>query len=298
MKIEAEVSPEPGSFPDDSITEDDTAIDRLATGAGISLVGVGIGRGLDFAKQIAMARLLGPEAFGLYAIGWNFLRIVGILLPLGLHNGVVHFATAQWQKNDGAFKSILVRSVSISFIVSWVITGVLYILSPWITTALFKEPEFLPLFRLFLFMLPFMAALQVAAQASRISQRMQYAIASEEITQASVNLVLFFIFYLIGWQLFGAILATDSVVCNCIRRSPVLSLPSLRRISTCSVRYHCFKSRDALLFSPNSPVRHVWCHREPCGQTIFRLLLARSRCQCVSGICTVVRHNGDRFECF
>lgn len=184
------------------------SVNRLAAGAGISLFGVGIGRGLDFVKQIALARLLGPEAFGLYAIGWNFLRIIGILAPLGLHNGVVHFATPFRKADDRALNSVIARSVLLSFAIGWGITFVLLIIAPWLTTELFNEPEYLPLFRVFALMLPFMGALRVAANASRISQRMIFSVASEEIAQGALNLVLFILFYLFGWQLFGAIVAT------------------------------------------------------------------------------------------
>lgn len=186
----------------------DEVLGRMATGAWISLAGVGVGKGLDFAKQVAMARLLGAELFGLYAIGWNFLRIIGFLLPLGLQHGVVYFATPHLRERAGALKSVLVRTVGISFAVGWLGTAVMWLAAPWIVTTLFKEPEFLGYFRLFTLMLPFMASLHVAAQASRISQRMQFAIASEEIAQAVASLGLFLVFYWIGWQLFGAILST------------------------------------------------------------------------------------------
>jgi len=188
--------------------DDDSSVGRLAKGAGISILGVGIGRGLDFVKQIAMARLLGPELFGLYAIGWNFLRIVGVLAPLGLHSGVIHFATSFWRKDAGALKSIITRSVAISFLFGALFSLILWILAPWITTELFKEPEYLSLFRVFLLMLPFASGLRVAASATRISQRMQYSVMTEEIAQSTLNLALFVIFYLLGWQLFGAILST------------------------------------------------------------------------------------------
>lgn len=186
----------------------DSSVNRMATGAGISLFGVGLGRGLDFIKQIAMARLLGPDAFGLYAIGWNILRIIGILAPLGLHNGVVHFGTPFWRKDNPALRNILSRSVILSFAIGWGVTAVLLILAPWLTTDVFKEPEFLPLFRVFALMLPFMGALRVAANATRITQRMIFSVASEEIAQGALNLALFIVFYLVGWRLFGAIVAT------------------------------------------------------------------------------------------
>lgn len=186
----------------------DSSVNRMAAGAGISLFGVGVGRGLDFIKQILMARLLGPDIFGLYAIGWNILRIIGVLVPFGLHNGVVHFGTPFWKKDNGALRSILTRSVAISFAIGWILAAILFILAPWITTDLFKEPEFLPLFRVFTLMLPFAGALRVSASATRMTQRMIFSVASEEIAQGALNLVLFIAFYLLGWELFGAIVAT------------------------------------------------------------------------------------------
>ena len=154
----------------------DSSVNRMAAGAGISLFGVGLGRGLDFVKQILLARLLGPEAFGLYAIGWNILRIIGVLVPFGLHNGVVHFGTPFWKKDDGALRSILTRSVVISFAIGWLLAAILFVLAPWITTDLFKQPEFLPLFRIFTLMLPFAGALRVSASATRMTQRMIFSV--------------------------------------------------------------------------------------------------------------------------
>lgn len=206
MGLDANMGQAP--VPDEVNEIADTSINRMATGAGISLFGVGLGRGLDFVKQIALARLLGPEAFGLYAIGWNLLRIVGILAPFGLHNGVVHFGTPFWRKDNPALRSILTRSVLLSFAIGWVITGVLLLLAPWLTASIFKEPEFLPLFRVFALMLPFMGALLVAANATRITQRMIFSVASEEIGQGALNLILFIALYLLGWHLLGAIVAT------------------------------------------------------------------------------------------
>lgn len=207
MTMDLDTDPPPP--PDDlSRPPVNASVNRLAAGAGISLFGVGIGRGLDFVKQIALARLLGPEAFGLYAIGWNILRIIGILAPLGLHNGVIHFATPFQKNEDRAVNSVIARSVLLSFLIGWGITLILLAVAPWLTEDLFHEPEFLPLFRVFALMLPFMGALRVAANASRISQRMIFSVASEEIAQGALNLVLFILLYLFGWQLFGAIIAT------------------------------------------------------------------------------------------
>lgn len=193
---------------DSSNNNDDPSMKKMAAGAGVSLFGTILARGLDFFKQVAMARFLGAQLFGLYALGWNTLRLVGILATAGLHTGVMHFATAYHHKNNGAFKSVIIRSILISFAIGWAITLVLILIAPWLTTTLFNSPEFLNPFRVFALMLPFLGALRVAATATRISQRMQYAILAEDIIQSTVNLILFTIFYLVGWRLLGAIIST------------------------------------------------------------------------------------------
>ncbi len=235
----------------------DTSINRMATGAWISLFGIGLGRGLELVKQIALARLLGPEAFGLYAIGWNLLRIVGILAPSGLQNGVVHFGMQYWRKDNPALRSILTRSVLLSFAIGWGITGVLLILAPWITAGLFKEPEFLPLFRIFALMLPFMGALSVTANATRITKRMIFAMASEQVGQGTLNLILFIALYLIGWHLLGAIVATVVSFAAAFSLSlyflwrlfaPVFTEPSRSAISTRALLAYSLPTALASMF--------------------------------------------------
>lgn len=190
------------------VADANSSVNRLAVGASVSLVGVVLGRGLEFFKQVALARLLGLEAFGLYALGWNLLRSIGILLPLGLQNGVLHFGARYWRQDDGALRSVLIRTIGASFLIGCLVTLLLFLAAPWLMTDVFNEPEFITAFRVFTLMLPFMGALRVAANATRISQRMQYSIAAEEIAQSTLNIVLFALLYLLGWQLMGAVVST------------------------------------------------------------------------------------------
>lgn len=183
-------------------------VDRMAAGAGVSLVGKVGGRGLDFAKQIIIARLLGAEAYGLYALAWNLLRVIGILAPLGLQNGVIHFASQHWRTADGRFKSVLLRSLLLSVGMGVVVAAVLFMLAPWLATTVFDEPQFAPTLRLFTLVLPFMSGLRVVAAATRVSQRMKYSIYAEDIAQTALDLALFITFYLLGWRLLGAVFAT------------------------------------------------------------------------------------------
>lgn len=199
---------ETGSPIKDQPGESAGSVNRLALGASVSLIGVMLGRGLEFAKQVALARLLGIDAFGLYALGWNLLRSIGVLLPVGLQNGVMHFGAGVWRKDDGALRHILSRTILLSFAFGWVVTLILLALAPWLAGVVFKEPSFTLALRVFALMLPFMGALRVASNATRITQRMQFSVVAEEIAQSILNLVLFAAFYLLGWRLMGAVVST------------------------------------------------------------------------------------------
>ncbi len=197
-------TPTDGAVP----TTDARRIGTLATGATITLIGRVVGRGLDMVKQIAIARLLGPEAFGLFALAWNLLRIVVILAPLGLQNGVIHFGSAFWRRDDSAFKSLLLRSLAISMAFSLAFSVLLYALAPWISVTWFDDPQLTAVLRLFTLAIPLTVGMRMTVAATQVSQRMKFAIYIEELWQTAVSLVLFFLFYWIGWQLFGAVLAT------------------------------------------------------------------------------------------
>jgi O-antigen/teichoic acid export membrane protein len=187
---------------------DKATVERLAIGATVSLIGKVLGRGIDFAKQIALARLLNVEAFGLYALIWNLLRVVGVLAPLGLQNGVIQFAVPFRSTDKGKFKDVILRSLELSLIVSIGLTILLWWAAPWLASNLFDEPGFVKAFRVFVLTLPPMVGLRIAANATRISQRMQYAIYAEELLQSISALLLFLLLFIGGWQLLGAIWAT------------------------------------------------------------------------------------------
>jgi O-antigen/teichoic acid export membrane protein len=185
-----------------------STVERLAVGAMVSLVGKGVGRGIDFAKQVALARLLSVEAYGLFAIIWNLLKIIGIFAPLGLQNGVIKFASEHHQTDGGKFKDIVSRSIGLCLVISVGFSTFLWVIAPWLGSNVYTEPGFVSTFRIFVLVLPPLVGLRVVSSATRISQRMQYAIYAEELFQSISALLLFVLFFMWGWKLMGAVWAT------------------------------------------------------------------------------------------
>ena len=179
----------------------------LGSGVTVSLGGKALGRGLHILGQIVLARLLGPATFGLYAIGWTLVRIVGALGPLGLDQGIIRYAPRFWLSDAPALKGLLVKCLSMAVLSGMLLGLGLYGASPWLAADVFGKPELTPVLRLFALTFPFLTGLRVAAAATRATRRMKFSAYTEELAQPAANLLLVVAFYLLGWQLLGAVAA-------------------------------------------------------------------------------------------
>jgi O-antigen/teichoic acid export membrane protein len=177
----------------------------FAKGAGITLPGRAMGRGLIFIGQLVLAKLLGPRSYGLYSIAWTILAMGEKVFPLGLEEGVIRFALRKRGKDIPWLKSVLFQSLGISILSGSIIGIGLFILAPWIAKTLFSKPELSSVLRWFTPVFTLAAGLQVAAAATRISKRMQFSILAQDIVQPLANLILVVVTFILGWGLFGAV---------------------------------------------------------------------------------------------
>ncbi len=203
MKIEASVAK--GEV--DPQVPPDSQINQMAGEATLTLGGKVFSTGLDFFRLALIARLLGVEAFGLFAIAWNFLRIISILLPLGMHNGVIHFGSRYWSERDGRFNHIVKHSSNLILIVSLLTSTAIFLLAPWLGETVFQKPDLVPIFRWFVWMLPFMAVLRVVSAATRVSKKMRYSVLATDVIPSLVNLLVFLLLYFLSENILSAVIA-------------------------------------------------------------------------------------------
>ncbi len=180
---------------------------RLAAGAGTALGGIALGRGLRFVTDIILAHILGPTSFGLYAIGWTITRIATYITPLGLDAGVIRFGSESWPEDPGRLKGVVRRGLEFSAASGFLLGVAFYFLAPWLGASVFHQPALTTVFRWFAFAFPLITCLRVASATTRISQRMKFSAAAEEIFQPGSALLLIVAFTLAGWKLSGTIAA-------------------------------------------------------------------------------------------
>jgi len=174
-----------------------------ASGMPVALFGKVFGKGLYILGQILLARFLGPGIFGLYAVALSIFSFFNGLLPFGLDNGVIHFASQSSGVMDGRFKSAVLQAVFLASLFGLFGGGILFLAAPWLANNLFEKPELLPLIYWFAAALPFSGVLSVLSATTRISRRIKYTLFAQDVGQPAVQLALMLIFYFAGFGLAG-----------------------------------------------------------------------------------------------
>lgn len=197
-------------WPNDGVTEQvrvpgDAEI--LAKGVSVSLTGSMAARALNMAAQVLIARFLGAANFGLYAIGWTLVRLLEQVNTLGLESGVVYFGANYQRCNPAKFKGVLTQSIALSFLTGLTIGTLLYLTAPALAVHVFRKPEASSVIRAFAPAFPLYGVFFVGGGMTNLSQRMQY-YAYSTIGSAVSALVLLCIFFMLGWGLTGAVVAT------------------------------------------------------------------------------------------
>ena len=167
-------------------------ISILAKEGIIALAGKIIGRGSNIVAHVIIARLLGPDDFGLFAIGWSFANILGVSGSFGMHHAVIRFSGGASNLQEA--KDVLYK------IMGWALAlALLWGVGLYATSArlesIFNKVGLAEILQGFSFSVFMMVLLQVASAGTRASRKMVFSAIGEDITQPALLLsfVIFFI---------------------------------------------------------------------------------------------------------
>lgn len=86
---------------------DDIAV--MARGAGMSAILRFSSAGLSLATQVVLARLMGADQYGLYAVIFSSVSVLALPLALGLDISIIRFVPGHIFRNEGGFIRGLIR---------------------------------------------------------------------------------------------------------------------------------------------------------------------------------------------
>ncbi|MEJ2211429.1 MAG: flippase [Anaerolineae bacterium] len=229
------------------------ALDRetltIARGAGIVFVGSLLGSGLRYLFQIAIARTMGPESFGVFSLGFTIFRWISIIAEIGLLSGVVRYvALFQAGRDTARVKGAIVLTIRLTFLSSSALALLLFLLAEPIAQGFFHEPELAGVLRWFALAVPFTTPATAMLYAIQGFKIMEHTILVKEIVAPLGRLLLLLLLLVLGGALYGAV-ATYAFVAilstllaySLLRRTfPPLSDRALRPL---------YESKEILTFS-------------------------------------------------
>jgi O-antigen/teichoic acid export membrane protein len=129
-----------------------TEMGRISRQSGIVFAGTIFSAGLGYVFKVYLARSLGAEALGLFALGMTIINFLGIINVLGLPEAAVRFvALYTASKRFEALRSLLWNGSWILLATNLIFAGILLKVGPSVATHFYHSPQlvrYLPLFAL------------------------------------------------------------------------------------------------------------------------------------------------------
>ena len=197
----------PGSRnPSDSSAQKD--ILTAAKGGGVTFAGKLFDYVVRFVFGIVVARMLGAEQWGLYALGLTVVTTLSPMALLGLPQGVVRYIPiANRERNDADLWSIVQVSIALPTLISFVFASIVYIFADPISNQLFNEPRLMPVLRLISVAIPLLSLITITGSIVRGFKQIQYQVYAEQIAFQLVKFFLSLVLLYLGLMVTGLIIA-------------------------------------------------------------------------------------------
>lgn len=171
----------------------------IARGAGISLIGSVVGKGLFFLYIIFLAKLLSNNDLGLYFLGLSIVFFLTIFATLGLDAGALRFiAIYNVEKDKSKMRGILLSSIGITVVSSTTIAITTFFLSDLIAVHIFHKPDLGFVIKWFSLAIPVDSILKIAVGTLQGLKQITHSVVCESValigTRFALTLILLYSF--------------------------------------------------------------------------------------------------------
>ena len=244
--------------------QSDQALVRIAGGAVLLFGATFFGLGLNYFYAVVLARILGPEQFGLYSLGLGCFALLSVIGLAGLDTAILRFVPALRAQSDGdgvgrSIRAALVLASGLSI----VFAAVLLCGADSIANRLFHNNEASSVLSVFALSIPFLVVSTVSLAALQAFREVRWRTFVKYVCEPVVKVAVTLGLVWWGWGLMAALLALPVA----LGLTAVLALLPLRRILP--------KGSESA--SSNRAYRDVFYYSLPLlGGLIFNALATRS----------------------
>jgi len=179
---------------------------QVAKGGTIAFGGSLIGKVFGFVLNIMLGRVLGPEGFGLYALGMSVMGITQSISSLGLSKGVVRFcATDRGKGEKAAVKGTILAALGVSTISSIVVSAIMFVFAEVIAQGIFNEPGLTLVLKVLALAIPFYVLMGITTSFAVAFRRIAYQQQVQNFFRPLITLLFVGTAFLLGFRLAGAV---------------------------------------------------------------------------------------------
>ena len=181
-----------------------TSLKKVVKGAGILLSGLVLSKFITYFTRIFIARYFGPEEYGLFSLGLAVISFAGVFTLLGLPSGVTRYIPYfRSQKEEAKIKGVLIFSLEIVALTSFILGGILFLLSPQIAELVFHNQEFKTLLRVFAISIPFASLTSILSSSYVGFKEIKYRVYTDRIILNLLKLGLIILVGVLGYGVLG-----------------------------------------------------------------------------------------------
>lgn len=180
----------------------------IGSGAAVTMVGRAVAGVIQLGTQAILARLLGPFALGLWAVGWAVVKALGSVLSVGLTEATTRFGMKRSPSGEYQPTPILTLCVGAAILVGLAASVVVFSVSAWMGRVVFGKPLLHPVFLILSPALAAIVLMEVASAGSRLTRRTHYSVVTRDLGPAMAHLILVLGVSFVGWGLLAATTAT------------------------------------------------------------------------------------------
>ncbi len=182
------------------------AVTKLATGGAALLLASAAGNALSYAFGIFVARALGAEQFGLYALGLTVFNLLALFAPIGLDIGVLKFVSGHLTVGDeGRVRRTIINASSIA-VASGLLGSIgLILFTPSLSSSIYHKPELSRVLLFFSAALPFAVLTTVLLGALQAFQTVRYTVLIKYVWEPAGKFSLAALALALGWGLYGVL---------------------------------------------------------------------------------------------
>jgi O-antigen/teichoic acid export membrane protein len=184
--------------------QDIDSLKKVVKGAGIFFIGTVLSRFITYFTRVFIARYYGPTDYGLFSLGLAVIGFAGAFSVLGLPTGITRYISYYKSKDQETHvKGILVFSLFATGLVSCIVGGVIFIVSPPLAVIIFHNPEFTDVLRVFAISIPFSTMFSVLTSSFEGFQDIRYRVYTERIILNILKLVFIVFLGVLGYGVLG-----------------------------------------------------------------------------------------------